>query len=54
MGRKENPQKLTQLSSRSPTYFCISELVCLCCVEFLKDLPVHSFNALIIPILTDI
>ena len=27
--------------------------LCLCCVEFLKNLPVHSFNALIIPILRD-
>ena len=25
----------------------------LCCVEILKNLPVHSFNALIIPILRD-
>ena len=33
------------------TYSCISELLCLCCVEILKNLPVHSFNALIIPIL---
>ena len=35
------------------TYSCISELLCLCCVEILKNLPVHSFNALIIPILRD-
>ena len=35
------------------TYFCISELLCLCCVEILKNLPVHSFNALIIPIFRD-
>ena len=28
------------------TYSCISELLCLCCVEILKSLPVHSFNAL--------
>ena len=35
------------------TYSCISELLCLCCVEILKNIPVHSFNALIIPILTD-
>ena len=35
------------------SYFCISELLCLCCVEILKNLPVHSFNALIIPILRD-
>ena len=33
------------------TFSCISELLCLCCVEILKNLPVHSFNALIIPIL---
>ena len=32
---------------------CISGLLCLCCVEILKNLPVHSFNALIIPILRD-
>ena len=31
----------------------ISELFCLCCVEILKNLPVHLFNALIIPILRD-
>ena len=31
----------------------LSELLCLCCVEILKNLPVHSFNALIIPILRD-
>ena len=36
-----------------PSYSCISELLCLCCVEILKNLPVHSFNALIIPILRD-
>ena len=30
----------------------LSELLCLCCVEILKN-PVHSFNALIIPILRD-
>ena len=35
-----------------PSYSCISELLCLCCVEFLKNLPVLSFNALIIPIPT--
>ena len=35
------------------TYSCISELLCLCCVEILKYLPVHSFNALVIPILRD-
>ena len=29
----------------------VSELLCLCCVEILKHLPVHSLNALIIPIL---
>ena len=34
-------------------YSCISELLCLCYVEILKNLPVHSFNALIIPILRD-
>ena len=31
--------------------FCISELLWLCRVVALKSLPVHSFNALIIPIL---
>ena len=25
------------------TYSCISELLCLCCVEILKNLPVHSY-----------
>ena len=35
------------------TYSCISQLLCLCCVEILKNLPVHSLNALIIPILRD-
>ena len=35
------------------TYSCIVELLCLCCVEILKNHPVHSFNALIIPILRD-
>ena len=33
------------------TYSCISELLCLCCVEILKNPPIHLFNALIIPIL---
>ena len=36
-----------------PTYSCISELLCLCFVEILKSLPVHSFNALILPVLGD-
>ena len=31
------------------TYSCISELLCLCCVEIIKNLPVHLFNALINP-----
>ena len=35
------------------TYFCISDVSCLSCVEILKNLLVHSFNALIIPILRD-
>ena len=35
------------------TYSCISELLCLNCVEIIQNLPVHSFNALIIPILRD-
>ena len=35
------------------TYSCILELLCLCCVEIIKNLPVHSINALIIPILRD-
>ena len=30
-----------------------SELLCLCRVEILKNLPVHLFNAFIIPILRD-
>ena len=41
------------LSEGFLSYSCISELLCLCCVEILKNLPVHSFNALIIPILRD-
>ena len=41
------------VSEGFPTYFCISELLCLCCVEILKTLLVHSFNALIIPILRE-
>ena len=41
------------ISSRSLLIFllCISELLWLCRVVALKSLPVHSFNALIIPIL---
>ena len=41
------------LSEGFRTYSCISELLCSCCVEILKSLPVHSFNALIIPVLRD-
>ena len=41
------------VSEGFPSYSCISELLCLCCAENLKNLPVHSFNALIIPILRD-
>ena len=41
------------VSEGFPTYFCTSELLCLCCVEILKNLHVHSFNALIITILRD-
>ena len=33
------------------TYSCISELLCLCCVEILQNPPVHSFDGLIIPVL---
>ena len=44
---------IESVSKDFPSYSCISELLCLCCVEFLKNLPVHSFNALIIPILRD-
>ena len=44
---------IESVSEDFPSYSCISELLCLCCVEFLKNLPVHSFNALIIPILRD-
>ena len=39
------------VSEGFPTYSGISELLCLCCVEILKSLPVHSFNTLIIPVL---
>ena len=41
------------VSEGFPSCSCISELLCLCCVEILKNLPVHSFNALIIPVLRD-
>ena len=44
---------IESVSGGFPSYSCISELLCLCCVEILKNLPVHSFNALIIPILRD-
>ena len=43
-----NPMKVN-----SPSYSCISELSCLCCVEILKNLPVHLFKAFIIPVLRD-
>ena len=29
-----------------PTTLAYTELLCLCCVEILKNRPVHSFNAL--------
>ena len=41
------------VSEGFPSYSCISELLCLCYVEIKKNLPVYSFNALIIPILRD-
>ena len=41
------------VSEGFPSYSCISELLCLCCVEMFKNLPIHSFNALIISILRD-
>ena len=44
---------IESVSGGFPSYSCISELLCLCCMEILKNLPVHSFNALIIPILRD-
>ena len=44
---------IESVSEGFPSYSCILELLCLCCVEILKNLPVHSFNALIIPILRD-
>ena len=44
---------IESLSAGFLTYSCISELLCFCCVEILKNLPVHSFNALIIPILRE-
>ena len=44
---------IESVSEGFPSYSCISELLCLCCVEILKNLPVHSFNARIIPILRD-
>ena len=44
---------IESVSEDFPSYSCISELLCLCCVEIVKNLPAHSFNALIIPILRD-
>ena len=44
---------IESVSEKFLTYSCISELLCLCCVEILKNLPVHSFNAFIIPVLRD-
>ena len=44
---------IESVSEGFPTYSNISEMLCLCCVEILKNLPVHSFNALIITILRD-
>ena len=44
---------IESVSEGFPSYFCISELLCLCCVEILKNLPVDSLNALIISILRD-
>ena len=44
---------IESVSEDFPSYSCISELLCLCRVEILKNLPVHSFNALIKPILRD-
>ena len=41
------------VSEGFPTYPCISERLCLCCVEILKNFPVHSFNALIISVFRD-
>ena len=42
---------IESVSEGFPTYSCISELLCLCCVKILKYLPVHSFDALIIQVL---
>ena len=44
---------IESVSKGFPSYSCISELLCLCCVEILKNLPIHSFNVFIIPILRD-
>ena len=44
---------IESVSEGFPSYSCISELFCVFCVDVLKNLPVHSFNALIIPILRD-
>ena len=44
---------IESVSEGFPSYFCTSELLCLCCVEILKNLPVDSLNALIISILRD-
>ena len=40
---------IESVSEDFPSYSSISELLCLCCVEILKNLPVHSFISLIIP-----
>ena len=44
---------IESVSEGFATYSLISERLCLCCVEILKSLPVHSFNGLIILVLRD-
>ena len=42
---------IESVSECFPTYSCISELLCMCCVVMLENHPIHSFNALIIAVL---
>ena len=44
---------IESVSKGFPSYSCIFELLCLCCMEILINLPIHSFNVFIIPILRD-
>ena len=41
------------VSEGFPNYSCISELLCLCCEDILKNLPVLSFNDLLKQVLRE-